>query len=112
MELELVDAARVALDVGGDRVGGLLVVLGLDQVQQFAGPGQAFVELADAGDVLVQQRPFAAQRLGARRIVPDVRVFQFPVDFLEPLYLGVVVKDTPSTHPAGHGGRRCAGGWD
>ena len=25
---------------------------------------------------------------------------------------GDVVKDTPSAHPAGHGGRRCAGGRD
>src|SRR3546814_9081027 len=49
LELELVDAARVTLDVGGDRVGGLLVVFGLDQVQQFVGAGQAFAELADAG---------------------------------------------------------------
>ena len=112
MEFELVDAARVALDVGGDRVGGVLVVLGLDQVEQFVGAGEALGELADAADGLVQRRTLAAQRLRAFGVVPDIRVFQLPVVFLETLYFRVVVKDTPSAHPAGHEGRRCAGGRD
>lgn len=112
MELELVDAAGVALDVLGDGVGGVLVLLGLGQFEQLVGGDQAFGQFADAGDGLVQQRALAAQRLGPFRVVPDVGALELAVDFLEAFYLGVVVKDTPSAHPAGHGGRRCAGGRD
>jgi len=43
----------------------------------------------------------AMQRLRARGIVPDVRVFQLAVDFFQTLDFGVVVKDTPGAHAAG-----------
>jgi hypothetical protein len=35
-------------------------------------------ELADR---VVEQLLFPAERLGVLRIVPDVRIFEFPVDF-------------------------------
>ena len=91
----LLDAARVALDVVDDRMRGVLVVFHLDQVEQLAGADQAFGQVADAVDGLVQQRALAAQRLRAFGVVPDVGVFQFAVDFFQTLDLGVVVKDTP-----------------
>jgi len=34
--------------------------------------------------------------LRALFVGPDVRIFEFPIDFLEALALFVVVKDTPS----------------
>lgn len=95
MELQFVDPARIPLDVGGDRVGGVLVVLGLDQVEQLVGADQPFGQLADPGDGLVQQRAFAPQRLRAVGVVPDVGILEFPVDFLEALYPCLVVKETP-----------------
>ena len=91
----LLDAARVALDVGDDGVGGVLVVFHLGQVEQFVGAVQAFGQLADAVDDLFQQRALAAQGLRAFGVVPDVGVFQLAVDFFQTLDLGVVVKDTP-----------------
>ncbi len=95
LEFELVDAARVTLDVLDDRIRGVLVVFQLDEVQQFAGADQAFAQVADAVDGLVQQRAFAAQRLRAFGVVPDVGTFQLAIDFFQTLDLGVVVKDTP-----------------
>lgn len=112
LELQLVHLAGVALDVVDHRLRGGFVVLGLGQFEQFGGPDQAVGEAADAVDGLVQQRAFAAQGLRAFRIVPDVRMFQFAFYFFQALALGVVVKDTPSAHPADRSGRRCAGARD
>jgi len=44
---------------------------------------------------LGKARAFAAQVLGALRIVPDVRAFQLAGYFFEAFALGRVVKDTP-----------------
>lgn len=74
--------------------------------------GRAFLQVLDAVDRLVEQRTLPPQRLGPLRIVPDVRVLQFALYFLQALALGIVVKDTPSALPAGPAGRRCAGGRD
>ena len=40
--------------------------------------------------------PLTTQFLGALRVVPDSRVFQFAAYFVEAFALAVVVKDTPS----------------
>jgi len=102
----------VALDIRGDCIRGVLVVLQLDEFEQFARAVEAFGQVADAVDGLVEQRAFAAQGLRTRGVVPDVRAFEFAVDFFQALALGVVVKDTPSAHAADRRGRRCAGGRD
>jgi len=102
----------MALDVLDHGIGGFLVVLRLGQVEQFARAAQALGQLADAVDGLVEQRALAAQRLGAVGVVPDVGVFQLALYFLQALALGVVVKETPSAHPADRSGRRCAGARD
>ncbi len=112
MELELVDPSGIALDIVGYRPGGVLVVLGFGQFEQLPCPGQAFAQFADAIDRLVQQGALAAQRLCAFWIVPDLGIAELALDFLQALALGVVVKDTPSAHPADRTGRRCAGGRD
>jgi hypothetical protein len=101
LEFQLLDAARIALDVVDHGLRGLLVVLHLGQIEQLAGAGDAFCQRADAGDGLVQQRAFAAQRLRPFGVVPDVGAFQFAIDFFQTLDFRVVVKDTPSAHPAG-----------
>jgi hypothetical protein len=64
-------------------------------LQQFFGPGETFIQRADAVDDLVQVSALLAQLLRALGVVPDVGVFQFPAYFLQALALGVVVKDTP-----------------
>jgi hypothetical protein len=100
-EFQLLDPARVTLDVGDDRIGGVLVVFHLDQVEQFSGTFQAFVQFTDAVDGLFQRRTLTAQCLCACGVVPDGRVFQFAIDFFQTLDLGVVVKDTPGANAAG-----------
>lgn len=90
----------MAFDVGDDGLGGFLVVFRLDQFQQLACAEQAFLQVADAVDGLVEQRTLAAEGLGAPGVVPDVRILEFAVDFLQALALGVVVKDTPGANPA------------
>jgi hypothetical protein len=101
-----------ACDIGDDRIGRVLVVLALGEVKQFAGTHQPFGQVADAIDGLVEIGAFAPQRLRALRVVPDVRILEFAFYFLKPFVLAVVVKETPSAHPADRSGRRCAGGRD
>ena len=95
MELELVDAARIAFDVLDDRVRRVLVVFQFDEIQQFASAGQPFAQVADAVDGLVEQGTLPAQGLCAFGIVPDVGAFEFAIDLFQPFDLGVVVKETP-----------------
>ena len=81
-------------------MGGVLVLFGLDQFQQLPGAGQAFAEFADAGDVAVQRGALAAQGLRTLGVVPDIGILELALDFLQALDPGVVVKETPSAHPA------------
>jgi len=89
----------VAIDVGDHRVGGVLVLLALGQLEQFGGLGQPVEHVGDAADGLLQQGALASQGLCALGIVPDVGQFQFAVYFFKTLFLGVVVKDTPEAKP-------------
>lgn len=82
MELQALHVVLVAVHVGHHGLRGLLVLLALGQVQQLVGLGQAFLDIGDAADELLQGGALAAQRLGALRVVPDVRDFQLPGDFL------------------------------
>jgi len=84
-----------SVEVGGNRLGGAVVLLGLGQVEQFAGAGQAIAERADPVDDLVERGAFLAELLRPFRIVPDVWILELAGYFLETLALGVVVKDTP-----------------
>jgi hypothetical protein len=101
VEFQLLDAAGETLDVLDHGIGRVLVVLHFRQVQQLAGAHEAFAQVADAVDRLVQQRTLASQRLRAFGIVPDVGIFQLAVDFFQALDLGVVVKETPEANAAG-----------
>jgi hypothetical protein len=87
------------LDVVDDRFRRVLVVLALGELEQFARAGQAVGEVADAVDVLVERRAFSPQCLRALGVIPDIRIAELALDFLEALALGVVVKETPSAHP-------------
>jgi hypothetical protein len=97
--------------VGDNRLRGFLVALAFGQIEQFAGFTQAVFQAGNAVDVLFQAGTLAAQGLGVLGVVPDIRVFEFPVYFFQTLALGVVVKDTPEAKAAVPGDRRCAGGW-
>jgi len=43
-------------------------------------------------------RPLLTESLRTLRIVPDVGLFQFALDFGQPLGFALVVKDTSSAH--------------
>jgi hypothetical protein len=95
LEFQLFDVRSQTVDVIGDSGGSALVLLGFGQFEQLARAGKAVAERADAIDDPVERRALLAELLGALGVVPDVRVFQLASYFLEPLALGVVVKDTP-----------------
>jgi hypothetical protein len=95
LEFDLLDVRGESVEVGGNRLGGAVVLLGFGQVEQFAGPGQAVAERANAIDDPVERSAFLAELLRPLRVVPDVWVLELPGYFLETLALGVVVKDTP-----------------
>jgi hypothetical protein len=42
---------------------------------------QVVIERGELAYDVVQQLLFPAERLGVLRVVPDVRIFEFPVDF-------------------------------
>jgi len=50
---------------------------------------------------LLERGALAAEALRLLRVVPDGRAFQLAADFFETFDLLVVVKGTPSAHPAG-----------
>jgi hypothetical protein len=45
---------------------------------------------------LFQAGAFTAEFLGFFRLIPDVRIFQFPYYFIKAFALDVIVKGTPS----------------
>jgi hypothetical protein len=95
LELDLLDVRGESVEVGGNRLGGAVVLLGFSQVEQFAGPGQAVAERANTVDDPIERSALLAELLRPLRVVPNVWVLELPGYFLETLALGVVVKDTP-----------------
>ena len=95
LELQLLHVGLVLVQVGDHGQGGVLVLLGLGQLQQLGGIVQAIEHRGDAAHGLFQAGTFAAQVLGVLGVVPDVGAFQLPRYFFKTLFLGVVVKDTP-----------------
>ncbi|PRG12564.1 hypothetical protein C6Q21_06990 [Burkholderia multivorans] len=92
---------RGVLFGGDERVLVAFLACKLEQVERVA---QVVIEFGERRDDAFEQLLFAAERLGVLRIVPDVRVFEFLVDFGQTRCFGVVVKDTPEARP-----RACAG---
>jgi hypothetical protein len=95
-EFELPHALLVAGDVAHDLGEARFVLFGFDQCQQFAGVREPGGDLVEFGDGRVEFRPLAAERLGLGRQIPDRRIAELVVQFLEPLAFFVVFKGTPS----------------
>lgn len=51
--------------------------------------------MVESLDGLFELNPFFTQRLGALRIVPDIRVLELFQNFFQPVPFAIVVKDTP-----------------
>jgi hypothetical protein len=95
-ELELGDAlfeqGGIALELGE----AVRVLFGLDEIQQLGRVRHSLAYRIQFGHHAFEARALSAEFLGALRRVPDLRVLQFAVYFLEPLALVVVLKGTPS----------------
>jgi hypothetical protein len=95
LQLEPADAAFQMRGVTLDVARSAFVVLALGQFQQFRGVGDRFgraVELTELGGQLGALAPEFLRLVGR---LPDGRIFQLPVDLLQALFLGVVLKETP-----------------
>jgi hypothetical protein len=95
LQLEPADAAFEIRGVTLDVARSALVVLALGQLQQFRGVGDGFrsaIELTELGGQLGALAPELLRLVGR---LPDGRIFQLPIDLLQALFLGVVLKETP-----------------
>jgi hypothetical protein len=99
LELELLDFPAHGIDVAHHFGDGGLVVLGLRHLEQISGITETLVEPVELPDQNIELCPLATQRFGARRVLPDCRVFQRALDFGQPLFLAIEVKDTPEARP-------------
>jgi hypothetical protein len=85
------EALTIALDLSRRWVIGL-ADRQLQQLRVIGNGGRRAVDFLDVG---AQAGAFAPELLGARGVRPDGRILQLAADFLEPLTLAVVLKETP-----------------
>ncbi len=100
-----------ALDVGLDRFEGVVVAFFPGELKQLFGTAEVVGELAKHAYHALDCLLFLAEVLGPLGVVPDVGVFQQTVDFVQPSYFDIVVKDTPVDLPSGNGDRRWHRRW-
>ena len=105
-ELQIGDAPLEALQVRGDRVQGIRVVLFGGHLEQIAGIRESGSDLLDGDDDRLQRSTFAAERLRPLRIAPDVGGLQLAQNLGQPFLLVGIVKDTPSGTQCVPGGQR------
>jgi hypothetical protein len=82
----------LALDIAR----GGFVVLTLGELEQLVGVRDGFRGVVELGQLGAQACALATQLLGLVGLVPDARVFELAADFFQPLFLAVVLKETPS----------------
>ncbi len=110
-ELHVGDGRLEALDVLFDRHQRVVIALFTRQLEQLLRAFQILGQLAQYLDHAFEHLLFLAEILGPLRVVPDLGVLQFAVDFGQTSYLDVVVKDTPVDLPFGNGDRRWRRRW-
>ena len=71
------------------------VVLVAGQFQELRGIVEPALHRRDDLHEIAQRRPLPAEGACVLGIVPDFRLFQVEIDFLEARLLGLEVKDTP-----------------
>ncbi|MNX81261.1 hypothetical protein D3C86_1129440 [compost metagenome] len=100
-----------ALDVGLDGLERFIVAFLARELEQLVGAGQVVRQLPEDLYHGLERFLFLAQVLGPLGVVPDLRVFQLAVDFVQASYFDIVVKDTPVDLPSGNGDRRWHRRW-
>ena len=94
-EFKLFNVFGVTVDLSGDRFGAGFVFFRKTHVKEFFGVRDAGRKTREAADEIVEHLLFFAYFLSVFRIVPEIRVFHFLINFFEPTFLLVDVKDTP-----------------
>ena len=110
-ELEPLDLGRHfgGLAFDGDEAGGVAVFA--RHLEQLGVVGELAGEPVEHMHDVFKRFFFAAQVLGALGVVPDRRVFESGLDFLQLRCFGIVVKDTSGARPRGWSGLRAGFGW-
>jgi len=110
-ELELPDdgleLGRIGLD-GGER---REIAFVLGHLVQLGVVGKVARQVVDGLDHGVQAALLAAQFLCPLGVVPDARILERGVDFVQPQCLAVVVKDTPVARRCARSGLRWCRRW-
>ena len=81
LEFETGDFAFDGFDVLADGFDGIVIFFGHGQLKEFGRIIDALRQTVEAADDTVEQFLFFADFLGVFRIVPEIRVFNFSVDF-------------------------------
>jgi len=92
------EALRVALDVAR----GALIAFGFGQFQQLGGLDDALGGALDLADLARQAGAFTPELLRPRGVRPDGGILQLARNFLQPLLLAVILKETPVTRSYVH----------
>jgi hypothetical protein len=107
-ELELLDRLAQRVRLGLDRGEAGRVALGLAHLVELGVVGEVRRQVVDRLDHGLQRLLLAPQVLRALGLVPDARVLECRLDFVQPQCLAVVVKDTPGAAGCAGSGRRAA----
>jgi hypothetical protein len=86
------ERGRFALDVAR----GGFVVLAFGELEQLVRIRDGFGGVVELGELGAQACTLAAEFLGLVGLVPDAGIFELATDFFQPLFLAVVLKETPS----------------
>jgi hypothetical protein len=96
-ELEHLELLRQALDLPDEIAERAFVLFLARELVQLAGLVERLLDAAQRRDDAFELGALAAQALRALRVGPNGGILELAVDFLEPLSLGVIVKDTSAT---------------
>jgi hypothetical protein len=95
LQFEAPDVGFQSLRVLVDVVGGGLVALTLRQLQKLAGVRDPLGGAVDLGCIGTQPGALAPQLLGLLGLGPNGWVLELAADLFEPLFLAVILKETP-----------------
>ena len=93
-ELEQLELLRDVLDLADEIAERALVLFLACEVVQLAGLVERLLDAVQRRDDAFELCALAAEALRALRVRPDGGILELAVDLLEPLPLGVIVKDT------------------
>jgi hypothetical protein len=95
LEFERAKARFGGIEISDDRRHGFFIVLSLGEREQLSGVVEPAGQVTQGRYDTLEFDTFAAELLGAFRLVPDTRVFEFAIDFYESFRFAIEVKDTP-----------------